>query len=490
MAAQHNLPHRTVDDDTGPDCTDVPQLRRLQYFFGQMLGVQDFRSEQEYFREKLKLHNRCFHGYGTVCGLLVRGVPADRECETDEDRKRDEIRKKVQELQKQIEAATRKAQESPSPDDIARIAAWREEIHSLEEEYGRTRPGCAPPPVRPTVLVECGIAVDCEGNDIIVRRTEHVDLWQRLNHDEQRELSNNPRPVYLSICFCERPVDPVRPIGLDSCEPRPDCVYGKIQDSYSFDVSLTPPPLDQRCESCCDSCKHRCLLLARIDGIGAEGAVEDRYIDNSVRRQLARYAANRIVGINWTHGAEYSIEETNNLLDNPNHSTISNGGLVIRTERPIRVATLRPGVVDLWVIQGGGGKHADIYSLDHEIVPIQPDSQGYVSSFRIRYTGDEQLDNGDRVMVMVRGAFLLDDCCRPLDGVHVGGAVPMLPDSPQNDFERFDKAHTVVCRRDPYGPLASGYSPAGATTFESWFFAKHEGGTLKKNRHAPDRKQE
>jgi hypothetical protein len=50
---------------------EVPQFDRLQYFYGQMLGVRDFRTEQEFFREKIKLHNRCLHGHGIVCGLVV-----------------------------------------------------------------------------------------------------------------------------------------------------------------------------------------------------------------------------------------------------------------------------------------------------------------------------------------------------------------------------------------------------------------------------------
>lgn len=480
--AEYGLAHLPVAERHG--CTDVPQLRRLQYFFGQMLGVNDFRSEQQYFREKLKLHNRCFHGYGTVCGLLVRAAPADKECETELDRKRAEIKKNLVEVEDLLEGAADKAANvGLTPEEEAQVAKWQAAARRLGEEYQQTKPACASPPIRPTVMVECGIAVDCEGNEIIVRRTERVDLWSRLSHDERRELvATGPRPVYLSICFCERPVDPVRPIGMDSCEPRPDCVYGKIQDSYYFEVSLEPPPVDPRCESCCVPCKHRCLLLARIHHVAAEGAVEDRNVDNSVRRLLSRYAANRIVGINWTHGARYSIEESNDLLGSQQYSNIQNGGLVVQTERPIRVATLQPGVVDLWVIQGGGGKHADIYSLDHELVPIQPDAAGYTRSFRIRYTGDEQLDNGDRVLVIVRGAFLLDDCCRPLDGVHVGGVVPMLPRSPDDDYERFDKGQNLVCRPDPYGPLASGHSPAGATTFESWFFAEHLGGPPKKQR--------
>ena len=52
--------------DVHKPCAPVPDLRRLNYFFGQMLGVDDFRGEQSYFRDKHKLHNRCLHGYGTV----------------------------------------------------------------------------------------------------------------------------------------------------------------------------------------------------------------------------------------------------------------------------------------------------------------------------------------------------------------------------------------------------------------------------------------
>src|SRR5688500_18801799 len=62
-------------DDT--ICATLPDLNRLNYFYGQMLGVADFQTEQHYFREKLKLHNRYLHGYGVVCGL--GGVPEPYE---------------------------------------------------------------------------------------------------------------------------------------------------------------------------------------------------------------------------------------------------------------------------------------------------------------------------------------------------------------------------------------------------------------------------
>src|SRR5215468_3294692 len=67
-------------------CAEVPELERLNYFYGQMLSAADFRGEQSYLREKLKLHNRCLHGYGLICGLEVTPVqeetccpPADKE---------------------------------------------------------------------------------------------------------------------------------------------------------------------------------------------------------------------------------------------------------------------------------------------------------------------------------------------------------------------------------------------------------------------------
>ena len=51
---------------------DLPVDERLNYVFGQVLGVQDFRQEQVYFLDKNRLHNRSLHGYGTVWGLEVK----------------------------------------------------------------------------------------------------------------------------------------------------------------------------------------------------------------------------------------------------------------------------------------------------------------------------------------------------------------------------------------------------------------------------------
>jgi hypothetical protein len=46
-------------------------LERTRYFAGQLLGIEDFRREQDYFRARLRRLNRELHGSGIVCGLAV-----------------------------------------------------------------------------------------------------------------------------------------------------------------------------------------------------------------------------------------------------------------------------------------------------------------------------------------------------------------------------------------------------------------------------------
>jgi hypothetical protein len=50
-------------------------LARPRYFFGQLLGVEDYKLEQDYFRERLRRLNRELHGSGVVRGLEVSVQP-------------------------------------------------------------------------------------------------------------------------------------------------------------------------------------------------------------------------------------------------------------------------------------------------------------------------------------------------------------------------------------------------------------------------------
>ena len=55
-----------------PDNSDCAgALQRVNYVSGMLLGVDDFRVEQDYFRTRLNRHNRLLHGSGIVDGLAV-----------------------------------------------------------------------------------------------------------------------------------------------------------------------------------------------------------------------------------------------------------------------------------------------------------------------------------------------------------------------------------------------------------------------------------
>ncbi len=45
--------------------------KRVDYSYGLVLGVAEFRTEQDYFLAKHRRHARALHGYGTVSGLAV-----------------------------------------------------------------------------------------------------------------------------------------------------------------------------------------------------------------------------------------------------------------------------------------------------------------------------------------------------------------------------------------------------------------------------------
>ncbi len=50
-------------------------VRRVNYFSGQLLGEDDLRDEQDYFRERLRRLNRFLEGSGVVSGLNVSVAP-------------------------------------------------------------------------------------------------------------------------------------------------------------------------------------------------------------------------------------------------------------------------------------------------------------------------------------------------------------------------------------------------------------------------------
>jgi hypothetical protein len=54
-----------------PCAGGLVSLERPRYFAGRLLTPEDLADEQDYFRERLRRHNRLLHGWGIVSGLEV-----------------------------------------------------------------------------------------------------------------------------------------------------------------------------------------------------------------------------------------------------------------------------------------------------------------------------------------------------------------------------------------------------------------------------------
>ena len=64
-------------------CHEVPcdqgVAERPRYYARQLITPDDLTLEQEYFRTKLRLHNRMLHGWGVVCGAEVCLLPKSKQ---------------------------------------------------------------------------------------------------------------------------------------------------------------------------------------------------------------------------------------------------------------------------------------------------------------------------------------------------------------------------------------------------------------------------
>jgi hypothetical protein len=121
--------------------TVASRFKRLAYFNGQLLTENDLLEEQEYIREKLKMHNR-LHGTGVIEGL---------EVTTDKN----------------------------------------------------TTPGEKDKP--PIVTINPGYALDCEGNEVIVCKPYNADLSDSIGYLERLGAFLNRERCTTAKCINDDP---------------------------------------------------------------------------------------------------------------------------------------------------------------------------------------------------------------------------------------------------------------------------------------------
>jgi hypothetical protein len=394
IATHHMEPKPSKPEHASSGCAAVPELTRLRYFHGRGLSALDLRREQSFHLEKLRLHNRLVHGWGIVCGLGIE-VAAKAPCDPCEE----------------------------SPDELV-------------------------------LKVHPGAALDCRGNEIIVRHTREVRVESLLGEEVVKRLKQDAATVYLSICFHEELIDPTRPLLTAGCEPVPACEYGRVCETYRVCASTTRPDPGPACEPCCGGCgcEDACLELVAITCFTPGKELDADQLDLGGRRWLALHDFAEITGVNWVHGAIYTREDATKLFSD---------GIEVRFSRPVQVASLRRGVVDVTVVEAGGGRAAGLYDMQGEFAGRG--GGNLTDRFVWRSTTDETLQYGDRVIVRIRGDFIVDECCRAVDGNHLGGSVPPL----DLGVEPVEQPP-----RPPCPPRPSGNGTEGGE-FVSWVFVQN-----------------
>ncbi|NIV03796.1 hypothetical protein GWN26_07485, partial [Candidatus Saccharibacteria bacterium] len=150
-------------------------FKRMNYFHGMLLTEQDFRDEQAYIREKLKLHNR-LHGSGVVWGLCL--------------------------VDKCIEI-------TPQNEKITKI------------------------------FIEPGLALDCSGNEIVVCHDFLVPIGDKVKKlKDCNQLSDPPPKLYIGIKYCECQSEPAEQLTAECDDDQLRPQFSRVREGFDV-VILT-----------------------------------------------------------------------------------------------------------------------------------------------------------------------------------------------------------------------------------------------------------
>jgi hypothetical protein len=224
-----------------------------RFFPGQLLTDDELRQEQQYFRDRMRLHNRLLWGWGTVCGAVVCRVPASPE--------------------------------SAAPDP------WKVVV----------KPGYVLGPYGDDIVLDREVTVDLRTGGVSGSNGEAPEVSAEDPWCSRVCLPREPGPVYVAVRYRECLTRPVRvqPSGC-GCSGEA-CEYSRVRDGYEIGLLDCCPPSHEgdppefsacgdkipACPPCPDD---PWVVLAKVE-IGTDGIVGEP--DNcSCRRivvSLARF---------------------------------------------------------------------------------------------------------------------------------------------------------------------------------------------------------
>lgn len=363
---------------------------RNRYFTGKCMTARDFRADPDYLLSHHRLHNRLLHGWGIVCGLRV---------------------------------TRHKNKDCPN---------W--------------------------VVVRSGIALDCCGRELVLACDTPYEL----------ALPDAGEPVRLVLClrYCEEQVEHL-PVLFHEGECSPDrreanrvreVVRLELRELSELDPDCwreRETGMDAPCRDDCDDgapCRDvgcvepwcpcgSCVPLAVIeyDPAHPERPFE---IDQDGRRQLPLPSdyVTRIVGINWPHGGELTLQE---LED-------GGGRLEVRFDRRILPAEGEAsGISEFTFVVQYGGIQQDLEFLpfERDTPPSLDEDDDCLAVFTIdpayldRRRHRENIA-GSSVYVALKCDFIVDCHGNAVSGKHLGGRLASGDGLPGGIFESWFRVST------------------------------------------------
>lgn len=193
-------------------------LERPRYFPRQLMTPTELILEQDYFRDKMRRHNRLLHGYGVICGAWVSRVP--------------------------LEADPGQPQPTPAEMEKMKGAGTTVQPQLYDRWLVNVSTGFLLSPVGDEIVIACDQIVDVRGFCQEVASDEPclptLDPWH-----SDASVSRPSGPVFVAVRYKEIAARPVRvqPSGCGCDES--DCEYSIWKDGFEICMLPECPPSHQ-----------------------------------------------------------------------------------------------------------------------------------------------------------------------------------------------------------------------------------------------------
>jgi hypothetical protein len=315
------------------------------------------------------------------------------------------------------------------------------------------------------VVVRCGMAIDCCGRELVVRRDVVTDIipWGKRPQVEGGNGGADPRYVLL-LCleYCEAQTEKVPVLYNEAACANPAMEFGRVREGVRFswhwvtrdqlgangwrtregcapETDHGEPPCDAPDSDCCldAGCPdHHCVPLAVLtEDVSATGNAP--IIDESGRRPLEEGGGGQLTHICWTNWEHGGIVSPSMLA--------KMGSLRVRFDRDLEMVVQPPGsrgprgVNPCTFLVEYGEIYEDMDFLPYDEIPsLAPDRRTAVYKLR---DPDPGLDGpydflvGHTVLITIKCEFLLDCEGHAVDGNHIGGRLPTGNGTPGGTFE-------------------------------------------------------